>query len=67
MWRKALRNGKSLIGAMSSFVIDVDSTEKTVYGKQQGAQKGYNPHKRGAVSCHSLLAFCAETKEILQG
>ena len=67
IWRKALRNGKSLIGAMSCFVVDVDSTEKTVYGRQQGAKKGYNPHKRGAVSYHPLLAFCAETKEILQG
>jgi hypothetical protein len=28
---------------------------------------GYNPHERGAASYHSLLAFCAETKEILQG
>jgi len=67
IWRKALRNGKSLIGAMSCFVVDVDSTVKTVYGTQQGAEKGYNPSKRGAVSYHPLLAFCAETKEILQG
>ena len=28
---------------------------------------GYNPHKCGAASYHPLLAFCAETKEILQG
>ena len=28
---------------------------------------GYNLHKRGAASSHPLLAFCAETKEILQG
>lgn len=67
IWRKALRAGKSLIGAMPCFVIDVDSTVKTLYGNQQGAKKGYNPHKRGAVSYHPLLAFCAETKEILQG
>ncbi len=67
IWRKALHNGKSMIGAMSCFVVDVDSTTKTVYGKQQGAEKGYNPHKRGAVSYHPLLAFCTETKEIIQG
>ncbi len=67
MWRNALRNGKSLIGAVPSFTVDVDSTVKTVYGTQQGAKKGYNTHKRGAVSYHPLLAFCAETKEILQG
>ena len=40
---------------------------KTAYGKQQGVSVGYNPHKRGAASYHPLLAFCAETKEILQG
>ncbi|MCP4490669.1 MAG: IS1380 family transposase, partial [Gammaproteobacteria bacterium] len=66
MWRNALRNGKSVIGAVSCFTVDVDSTVKTVYGTQQGAKK-YNTHKRGAVSYHPLLAFCAETKEILQG
>ena len=34
---------------------------------QEGAAKGYNPHKRGAVSYHPLLAFCAEkfTKQFL--
>ena len=67
MWRKALRCGKSKIGAMPCRVVDVDSTVKTVYGSQQGTAKGFNSHKRGAKSYHPLLAFCAETKEILQG
>jgi len=67
IWRKALRAGKSKIAASLCMIIDVDSTEKTVYGSQEGASKGYNPHKRGAVSYHPLLAFCVETKEILQG
>lgn len=67
MWRKALRSGKSSIGAALCLTLDVDSSVKTVYGTQQGAKKGYNTHKRGAVSYHPLLAFCAETKEILQG
>jgi hypothetical protein len=67
IWKHALRCGKSRVGAMFCHVIDVDSTEKTTYGKQQGAAKGFNPHKRGAVSYHPLLAFCTETKEILQG
>jgi len=48
--------------------IDVDSTVRTTYGKkQQGAEVGYNPHKRGATSYNPQLAFCAATKEILQG
>lgn len=67
IWRQALRSGKNLVGAMSTLVIDVDSTVKTVYGSQEGVSKGYNPHKKGADSYHPLLAFCAETKEILQG
>lgn len=67
VWRKALRAGKSKVSVAPCKIIDVDSTVKTVYGSQEGAAKGYNPHKRGAVSYHPLLAFCVETKEILQG
>jgi len=54
-------------GEGQSIWIDVDSTVKTVYGNQEGAARGYNPHRRGAKSYHPLLAFCAETKELLQG
>ena len=49
-----------------SIIIDVDSTVKTSYGNQEGAEKGFNPNKKGASSFHPQLAFCAETKEILQ-
>jgi len=38
--------------------IDVDSTVKTTCGKkQEGAEVGYNPHKRGAASYDPQLAF----------
>jgi hypothetical protein len=66
-WRKALRSGVSTIAMRSCRVIDVDSTVKTAYGKQQGVKKGYNPFQKGKASYHPILAFCAETKEILQG
>ena len=66
-WRKALRSGVSTIAVRSCRVIDVDSTEKTAYGNQQGVKKGYNPFRKGKASFHPILAFCAETKEILQG
>jgi hypothetical protein len=66
-WRKALRNGASAIAMRSCRVVDVDSTVKTAFGKQQGVKKGYNPFRKGQASYHPLLAFCAETKEILQG
>jgi hypothetical protein len=46
--------------------VDIDSTVKTVYGNQEGVQKGYNEKKRGKKSYHPQLAFCAMTKEILQ-
>lgn len=45
--------------------IDCDSTVFTVYGNQQGAQKGYNPHKKGAKSYHPLIAFGSELKIVV--
>jgi hypothetical protein len=45
--------------------IDFDSTVKSVYGDQQGAEKGFNPHKKGQKSYHPLLAFLASNKECL--
>ncbi len=67
VWQKALRSGASKVTLVCQRWIDADSSVKTVYGNQEGAAKGYNPHKRGAKSYHPLLAFCTETKEILQG
>jgi hypothetical protein len=67
IWRKSLRSGVSTIAIRIRRVIDVDSTEKTGFGKQQGMKKGYNPFRKGKPSYHPILAFCAETKEILQG
>jgi hypothetical protein len=65
-WKAALRAGVSKIGAIREIWIDVDSTVKTVFGEQEGSAKGYNPEKKGARSYHPLLAFCCETKEIMQ-
>ena len=59
-WKKMKFNHKEI-------VIDVDSTVKTTYGFQEGTAKGYNPVKRGARSYNPQLAFCVESKEILQG
>ena len=66
VWARAARTGRSRIGVLTQKWIDADSTVKTVYGRQEGAAKGYNPHKRGALSYHPLLAFCTATKEIVQ-
>lgn len=66
VWQRALRAGKSRIALQCQKWIDIDSTVKTVYGCQEGSAKGYNPHKQGALSYHPILAFCTDTKEILQ-
>ena len=39
--------------------IDADSTVATVYGKQEGAEVGYNPKKRGRPSYSIKTAFIA--------
>ncbi len=67
VWKKCFDNGVLSNSLRRVMWIDVDSTVKTSYGRQEGVKKGYNPHKRGALSYHPLLAFCVETKEILQG
>lgn len=45
--------------------LDMDSTVKEVYGSQEGAEKGYNPKKKGQNSYHPLLCFIAETRECI--
>jgi hypothetical protein len=50
---------------LSRITIDCDSTVSTVYGNQEGAEKGYNPHKKGANSYHPLLCYCSEMKLLI--
>ena len=42
------------------YTLDGDSTVETVYGEQDGARPGPNPHKRGRAACHPRL--CRERK-----
>ena len=44
------------------WVLDIDSTVKTVYGKQQGAEVGYNPHKPGRPSHTYHTYWMARTR-----
>jgi hypothetical protein len=47
-------------------MLVLDSTVVQRYGlKQAGAEKGYNPKKRGRPSHHPLVAFLAETGDCL--
>lgn len=56
--------GKS-VGEEGRRWVDVDSSVKGTFGNQQGAAKGFNPHKRGQKSYHPLLAFYAGSKEVV--
>lgn len=47
--------------------IDLDSSVIQRYGKQQGAEVGYNPKKKGGASHHPLMAFCEELKMVING
>lgn len=47
--------------------LDLDSHVKTVYGKQQRADVGYNPKKPGRKSYHPLFCFLGETQDYLLG
>ncbi|MBI4726274.1 transposase [candidate division TA06 bacterium] len=58
----------SLSKPSASIIFDFDSTIITVYGKYiEGAEVGYNPHKRGARSYHPLLCFEAHTRDYWHG
>jgi hypothetical protein len=66
IWRLANRAGVSKVGLNRVQWVDIDSTVDSVCGTQEGAAKGYNPKKKGALSYHPQLAFLAGSKEILQ-
>ena len=58
---------KSYLDSLSlqRITLDLDSTEQTVYGNQDGAAKGYNPHKKGANSYHPILCYVSEVKYLV--
>src|ERR1035437_471402 len=52
---------------LSSVTFDTDTTVHTVYGKQMGARKSYNPKNKGKKSYQLILTFLAETREYVAG
>ena len=44
------------------WILDIDSTVKTIYGHQEGARIGYNPHKPGRPSHVYHSYFMANTR-----
>jgi Transposase DDE domain group 1 len=47
--------------------LDTDTTVHTLYGKQMGGRKSYNPKNRGKKSYQPILTFLAETREYIAG
>lgn len=45
-----------------NYTLDCDSSVLTRYGDQQGAKRGYNPHKPGRASHHPIIAFVSDVK-----
>src|SRR5260370_9796386 len=52
---------------LKQVTLDTDTTVQTVYGRQMGARKGYNPQHRGKKSYQPILTFLAETREYVGG
>ena len=48
-------------------LVDMDSTVCTLYGHQEGAEKGYNPRARGKRSYHPLFCFESNSGTSLLG
>ncbi|MEJ2112008.1 MAG: IS1380 family transposase [Acidobacteriota bacterium] len=53
--------------ALKSVTIDTDTTVHTLYGKQMGARKSYNPKNKGKKSYQPIMSFLAETREFVAG
>jgi len=56
-----------MLGQPSQAVFDLDSTVLTVYSRQERAEVGYNPKKRGRPSYLSLLCFEGNTQDCWEG
>src|SRR3989449_1504281 len=52
---------------LKSVTVDTDTTVHTLYGKQMGGRKSYNPKNKGKKSYQPILTFLAETREYIWG
>ena len=64
LWEQLHRTNDLLLGSFlhlprprSRLIFDLDSTVVTVFGRQDGAEVGYNPRYRGKRSCNPLLCL----------
>ena len=52
---------------LSSITLDTDTTVHTLYGRQMGGRKSYNPKNKGKKSYQPILTFLADTREYIWG
>src|SRR6202171_151057 len=52
---------------LTSITLDTDTTVHTLYGRQMGGRKSYNPKNKGKKSYQPILTFLAETREYIAG
>ena len=52
---------------LETVTLDTDTTVHTLYGRQMGGRKSYNPKNKGKRSYQPILTFLAETREYLMG
>ncbi len=52
---------------LNAITVDTDTTVHTLYGKQMGGRKSYNPKNKGKKSYQPILSFIAETREYVGG
>jgi hypothetical protein len=65
LWQ-VVRARWAVVGVPKAVMLVLDSTVVQRYGeKQAGAEKGYNPTKKGRPSHHPLVAFLAESADCL--
>jgi hypothetical protein len=62
LWRWML---ELMVAPGAGFSLDLDSTVFSREGNQEGAEKGYNPKRKGRKSHHPLLAVLAEMPFVL--
>jgi len=52
---------------LAAVTLDTDTTVHTLFGKQMGGRKSYNPKNKGKKSYQPMLTFLAETREYIAG
>lgn len=57
-----VRHGYAGIESLKSVHLDIDTTVEPLFGRQEGALPGPNPHYHGRPSYHPILAVVAETR-----